>query len=135
MFVANGKDIGELRVSFDDAKGNTVLLSDSPASTGGKNEYFSPTDLVANALGGCVMMTLAIAGKGHNIDVSNMRMDIEKKMSDDTPRRIVSIGVRIYFAQSHTEKEQETLRRVAATCPVKNSLHPEMLKEIELIFP
>ncbi len=135
MFVAKGKDLGELRVSFEDSERNIVLLSDSPASAGGKNEYFSPTDLVANALGGCVMMTLAIAGKGHGIDVSGMRMEIEKEMSQSAPRRIEKLTVRIYFAQQHTEKEQETLRRSAAACPVKNSLHPDMVKDVSFIYP
>ncbi len=134
MFISNAKDNGGLRVSFDDAKGNTVLISDAPEATGGQNEYFSPTDLVANALGGCVMMTLAISGKGHNINVADMRMEIEKEMSSEAPRRITQIWVRIYFAHALTEHEQDVLRRAAATCPVKNSLHPDMEKHIELIF-
>ncbi len=135
MFVAHGQDKGGLRVSFDTAQGATALLSDAPVATGGQNEYFSPTDLVANALGGCVMMTLAITGKGHGIDVSGMRMEIEKEMSTEAPRRITQLTVRIYFAHALSEKEQDSLRRAAATCPVKNSLHPEMVKNIELIFP
>ncbi len=135
MFIATGKDRGDLRISFDMPQGNTVLMADAPQTTGGKNEYFCPTDLVANALGGCVMMTLAIAGKGHGIDVADMSMEIEKEMSEDAPRRIKKIGVRVFFAQAVSPKGQETLQRAAMTCPVKNSLHPDMEKVIELIFP
>ncbi len=134
MTIATGKDLGNLRVAFEDMLGNAVLTSDAVQVSGGMGEFLCPTDLVATALGGCVMMTLSIAGKGHNIDVSGMRMEIDKVMGDDAPRRIAKIHVRIFFATCPTLDEQDTLRRAAATCPVKNSLHPDMIKEVELIF-
>ncbi len=135
MPLAVGKDAGNLRVTFEDMQGNTVLTSDAVPASGGLGQYLCPTDLLGTALGGCVMMTLSIAGKGHNIDVSGMRMEIEKEMSEDVPRRVARLGVRIFFAHAVSDAAQNILRRAAATCPVKNSLHPEMTKEVELIFP
>ncbi len=135
MAIAVGKDVGNLRVAFEDMQGKSVLMCDAVQASGGRGEYLCPTDLVGTALGGCVMMTLVITGKGHNIDVSGMRMDVDKVMSDDAPRRIAKIHVRIFFATCPTPEEQDILRRAAATCPVKNSLHPDMIKDVELIFP
>ncbi len=135
MPLARGKESENLRIFFEDMQGNPLLISDAVAASGGLGQYLCPTDLLGVALGGCVMMTLAIAAKGHGIDVSGMSMEIDKEMSTDTPRRVARLGVRIFFAKALSPKEQDTLRRAAATCPVKNSLHPDMHKDIELVFP
>ncbi len=134
MPLALGKESENLRISFEDMQGNALLISDAVAASGGLGRYLCPTDLLGAALGGCVMMTLSIAAKGHSIDVSGMSMEIEKDMSDDVPRRVSRLGVRIFFTKVLSSKEQDILRRAAATCPVKNSLHPDMEKQVELIF-
>lgn len=121
--------LGDLRTSSIHIQSGTEILSDAPTDNNGKGEAFSPTDLVANALGSCMMTIMAIKSKDLNVDLVGSTIEITKVMNAE-PRRIGKIIVDIKMAVSATEKEQTILERAAMTCPVFLSLHPEIQKEI-----
>ena len=50
--------LGELRVSSTHVSSNTVITTDAPIDNNGKGESFSPTDLVATALGSCMITVM-----------------------------------------------------------------------------
>jgi uncharacterized OsmC-like protein len=121
--------LGDLRTSSIHVQSGTEILSDAPTDNSGKGESFSPTDLVANALGSCMMTIMAIKSKDLNVDLIGSTVEITKVMNTE-PRRIGKIIVNLKMAVSATEKEQTILERAAMTCPVFLSLHPEIQKEI-----
>ena len=51
---------GDLRCKAVHGPSKTVLLTDPPVDNMGRGESFSPTDLVATALGTCMLTTMAI---------------------------------------------------------------------------
>jgi uncharacterized OsmC-like protein len=97
----------------------------------GKGERFSPTDLVATALAACMVTTIGIANTTHNIDITNASCMVEKIMVPD-PRRIGEIKVVLDFPawEAYTDKEKQILERIARTCPVMESLHPNCKKTL-----
>src|SRR3954462_3906888 len=121
---------GELRCSATHAPSQTVLLTDAPVDNQGKGESFSPTDLVATALGSCILTTMGIYAKRHEIDLRGASATVEKEMISTPSRRIgkLTAEIRLPLAPSHPERE--TLERVGMTCPVHASLHPEVKQEI-----
>lgn len=121
--------LGDLRTSSIHLQSGTEILSDAPTDNNGKGEAFSPTDLVANALGSCMMTIMAIKSKDLNVDLLGSTIEITKVMNAE-PRRIGKIIVDIKMSVSATEKEQTILERAAMTCPVFLSLHPEIKKEV-----
>ena len=121
--------LGDLRTSSVHLQSGTEILSDAPTDNNGKGEAFSPTDLVANALGSCMMTIMAIKSKDLDVDLVGSTIEITKVMNAE-PRRIGKIIVDIKMAAVATEKEQTILERAAMTCPVFFSLHPEIQKEI-----
>jgi uncharacterized OsmC-like protein len=121
--------LGDLRTSSLHLQSGTEIFSDAPTDNNGKGEAFSPTDLVANALGSCMMTIMAIKSKDFNVDLLGSTIEITKVMNAE-PRRIGKIIVDIKMSVSATEKEQTILERAAMTCPVFLSLHPEIQKEI-----
>lgn len=121
--------LGDLRTSSIHLQSGTEILSDAPTDNNGKGEAFSPTDMVANALGSCMMTIMAIKSRDLNVDLVGSTIAITKVMNAE-PRRIGKIIVDIKMAVSGTEKEQTILERAAMTCPVFLSLHPEIQKEI-----
>ena len=121
--------IGDLRTSSVHLQSGTEILSDAPTDNNGKGAAFSPTDMVANALGSCMMTIMAIKSKDLNLDLVGSTIEITKVMNAE-PRRIGKIIVDIKMAVSATEKEQTILERAAMACPVFLSLHPEIQKEI-----
>ena len=97
----------------------------------GKGERFSPTDMVATALGSCMLTTMAIKANTMEIDLTDCKVDITKIMLPD-PRRICGINAHITMAKhlGLDDKQKEILERVARTCPVEKSLHPDMVLDI-----
>jgi uncharacterized OsmC-like protein len=51
---------GGLRCEATHGPSGTTLLTDAPVDKHGKGESFSPTDLVATALGACMMTIMGI---------------------------------------------------------------------------
>ena len=86
---------GGLRCRASHGPSGTTLVTDAPIDNHGKGESFSPTDLVAAALGGCMMTIMGIVADRHGLDLAGMTAETVKVMSDSPPRRIASLKTRI----------------------------------------
>ena len=83
---------GSLRCQATHLQSGTGLITDAPSDNNGKGESFSPTDLVATALGTCIMTIMGIYAQKNNISLEGLKMDITKPMTDN-PRRIGKIDI------------------------------------------
>jgi uncharacterized OsmC-like protein len=121
--------LGDLRTSSIHLQSGSEIISDAPIDNNGKGEAFSPTDTVANALGSCMFTVMGIKAKDLNVDLSNSTAEITKIMAAD-PRRISEIHVVFNFSVAPDAKNKTILERIAMTCPVYYSLHPDIKKVI-----
>jgi uncharacterized OsmC-like protein len=123
---------GNLRTVATHLQSGTVIETDAPTDNQGKGERFSPTDLVATALGNCMLTIMGIKARDMQINLEQTTVDITKIMVSN-PRRIGEIKVVIKFPDSFQtdEKQRTILERAAMTCPVFESLHPEIKKDVE----
>ncbi len=122
---------GELRTSAIQNQSNSIIETDAPTDNQGKGERFSPTDLVATALGSCMLTIMGIKARDMNINLESTRIDVQKHMKSD-PRRIGGIDIHFHFP-SHlalSDKEKTILQNAALTCPVAKSLDPEIEQKI-----
>lgn len=118
---------GNLRTIATHLQSGTVIQTDAPVDNQGRGEGFSPTDLVATALGTCMLTIMGIKARDMNINLTDTRIDVEKIMKSD-PRRIGGVNLTFSFPQ-HMElndKERTILERAAHTCPVIYSIHPDI---------
>lgn len=122
---------GELRCEATHGPSGVQLRTDAPVDNHGRGESFSPTDLVATALGACVLTILGIQADKHDIDLSGARVVVEKHMSVDLPRRIARLPVKVTVPVQFDDRVRTVLERAAHTCPVHQSLHPDIDKPIE----
>ena len=124
---------GALRTELTHIQSTSIVENDAPTDNMGKGERFSPTDMVATALGSCMLTTMAIKANTMDIDLTDCKVDITKIMKPD-PRRIGGIKAHIFMAKNLNldDKQKEILERVARTCPVERSLHPDM--ELNITF-
>jgi putative redox protein len=111
----------------------TKLDTDAPKDNQGRGESFSPTDLVATALGTCIMTTIAIVAERDGVEILNSRMSVEKEMSA-APRKIASLKTVIELSKTIPEDYRAKILNVAETCPVKKSLHPDVLVPLEIRY-
>ena len=105
----------------------TSLNTDAPKDNQGRGESFSPTDLVATALGTCMLTVMGIAARTLNINIAGSTATVEKEMTTAPPRRIESLTVKIHVPHSLSPENKQKLERAAHTCPVHKSLHPDVL--------
>ena len=127
---------GELRTEATHLRSGSVIETDAPVDNHGKGERFSPTDLVATALASCMLTTIGISGKVHNLNIDGATCEVEKIMAAD-PRRISEVKIQMEFpgGQNYTDKEKKLIENIAMTCPVVVSLHPDCKKTLTINWP
>ncbi len=126
---------GELRTEATHLRSGTVIETDAPLDNNGKGERFSPSDLVATALTSCMLTIMGIAARTHNINITGTECEVEKIMVTD-PRRIGEVKINMHFpsTENYTDKEKKILEHAAMTCPVIESLHPDIKKTVSFLW-
>ena len=121
---------GNLRTQATHIKSDTQLITDAPTDNNGKGEAFSPTDLIATALASCMITIMGIKARNKGINIDGIDSKITKVMSSN-PRRISEIIISLKMPKSDISSEdQKLLEKVALTCPVALSLHPDVKQTI-----
>ncbi|HEY4284937.1 MAG TPA: OsmC family protein [Chthoniobacterales bacterium] len=104
----------------------SCISTDAPTDNRGKGESFSPTDLVATALGTCMSTTMGMVAADHGIDLRGLTIKVRKEMSKDAPRRIVGLPSEVHFPLPPDCPQRQLLEQTALNCPVHKSLPPEI---------
>src|SRR5690348_3988504 len=86
---------GQLHCNAKHGPSGSTLSTDAPKDNMGKGESFSPTDLVATALGTCMLTTMGIVAQRHNLDMTGATVRVEKHMTTSGPRKIARLPVEI----------------------------------------
>ena len=125
---------GGLRCEATHGPSGTTLVTDAPVDNQGKGESFSPTDLVATALGACIPTIMGIVAEREKIDLAGLRVTVQKTMSADPPRRIAKLSTKIVMPKGLTEQQRAKLEKAAHTCPVHQTLQGKVDMPIEFVY-
>ena len=125
---------GDLRCEAVHQPSGTRLHTDAPKDNQGKGESFSPTDLVATALGTCMLTLMGIAARSLNVDLKGTRVTVQKEMVATPMRRIGRLTVKIVVLARVTEEQKQKLEQAALTCPVHKSLHPDVQTPVQFLW-
>ena len=118
---------GNLRTVCTHLRSGNTVETDAPVDNNGKGERFSPSDLVATALGSCMLTIMGMRAREMDVDLTGVKIEVEKIMKAD-PRRISGINLTFHFPESLQldEKQRTILERAAHTCPVIYSINPDI---------
>ena len=125
---------GELHSQATHRPSNTRLATDAPRDNEGRGESFSPTDLVATALGTCMVTTMGIYARKNAIDLSGAKVHVVKEMVKEPIRRIGGLRVQVTVPTKPEERHREKLEHAAKHCPVLESLHPDVKIPVEFVW-
>ncbi|RKY19381.1 MAG: OsmC family peroxiredoxin [Planctomycetota bacterium] len=117
---------GDLRCEAHHAPSGASVLTDAPMDNHGKGECFSPTDLVAAALGSCMATLMGIVAARHKLNLDDMRVTVTKEMRSEPVRRIGRLSVEIQVPAEPDARLRAALEAAALACPVHASLHPDI---------
>ncbi|CCH51313.1 OsmC family protein [Fibrisoma limi BUZ 3] len=131
--------LGDLRTECTHLQSGTKINTDAPTDNQGRGEAFSPTDLVANALGTCIITTMGINARRDGIDLKGSELSVTKVMSSDAPRRIARIEIELTLRPNNSDgpflpndETRARLEKIAHTCPVAISLHPDIIQDVTI---
>jgi uncharacterized OsmC-like protein len=123
--------LGELRTENIHLQSGSKIITDAPTDNLGKGEAFSPTDLLATALGNCIMTIMGQKAMKNGIDIVGTEIDITKIMAND-PRRVSEVILEFNFPKkTYTEEEKRLIESVASTSPVPLSVNPNLKQTVK----
>ncbi len=113
-----------------------TLGTDAPLDNGGKGAAFSPTDLVATALGTCMVTTMGLVANRNSLDIEGIQVQVIKEMVADPVRRIGALRTRLVFPAGKTfsAADRAKLEAAAMACPVKRSLREDVQTPVEFVY-
>jgi uncharacterized OsmC-like protein len=119
--------LGNLRTENEHLKSGNTYITDAPTDNNGKGEAFSPTDTVATGLANCMLTVMGIKAQGMDVVLDGTVAMVTKTMVAN-PRRISKIEVIMDLPKNIDAKSRKILENTANTCPVHQSLHPDIEK-------
>lgn len=135
MVKINIRYEGDLHCNLTHGPSGAVTATDAPKDNHGKGEAFSPTDLVASGLGACMMTIMGILAKRHGFALEGAEVEVIKEMIQEPVRRIGKLTVTFKMPKGIPAKERPVLERAALTCPVHQSLHPDIQVPVSFNYP
>ncbi len=127
--------IGNLMTEAEHLKSGSKIMTEAPEDNNGKGSMFSPTDMFAVSLSSCMLTIMGISAQAHGFSIDGTRIETEKVMASN-PRRVAELKLDIYLPRNdYSPKEMRFIETSVKTCPVANSLHPDIIKTITYHLP
>jgi putative redox protein len=128
--------VGGLGVTAKHGPSGATLSTDAPTDNGGKGQSFSPTDLVATALGTCVLTILGLVSQRHELDLTGSTVHVTKEMITSPVRRIGGLKTLVTIPAGRVEDSEmrKRLEAAAGKCPVHQSLHHDIDAPIDFVY-
>ena len=126
---------GSLRCEAEHLDSGSKICTVAPKDNNGDGSLFSPTDLFATSLGCCMLTIIGMAAHTHGFSIDGATVTTEKVMAAN-PRRVAELHLEIRLPEGsqYSDKEKRLIENAAKTCPVANSLHPDIKKVVEFIW-
>ncbi len=126
---------GKLRCRLTHGPSGQTFTTDAPKDNLGQGSAFSPTDLVAAALGSCILTVMGLVAMRHGIDLVGTSAQVSKEMQTQPQRRIDKLVVRVTFPRRFSDHERALLEQAALSCPVHRSLHSDLTAPVDFVYP
>jgi len=134
MATIKSSYLGNLRTESEHVQSGVIILSDAPVDNNGKGESFSPTDLLASALGSCMVTIMGILANRDSVSLDGLTWEVTKIMQA-SPRKISEIVIDFHWENPINDVSMiQKLKNAAKTCPVALSLDPEIKQTLKFDF-
>ena len=123
--------LGDLRVRAVHSSSGAEIITDAPVDNQGQGRSFSPTDLAAASVATCMITIIGIQAKSIPLDVTGLKVEIEKHMTKTPPRRIAQLDIKMMMPAGIPEELRARLIRAAEACPVKQSFREDTVINLQ----
>ena len=129
-----GRYTGNLGVELKHGPSGASITTAAPVDNQGDGSSFSPTDLVAAALGACMVTIIGIAARRLDVDLAGCTFEVDKLMHPE-PRRIGRVPIKIFMPAGIDTTHRRILEGAARSCPVCRSLSTEVETSVSFEYP
>src|SRR5688572_25016704 len=84
---------GDLHTTARHGPSGQALSTDAPKDNEGRGESFSPTDLLATALGTCMVTVMGIYARKKGVSLEGAKISVKKHMVSEPSRRVGRLEV------------------------------------------
>ncbi len=126
---------GKLRALATHGPSGYTVETDAPVDNEGLGERFSPTDLVATAMGSCALTIMGIVARKRGFFFEGAKVKVEKHMESTPYRRIGKLMLLFDMPAKVEQENRRLLQKAAEECPVRRSLHPDIRVEMQFNYP
>ena len=124
--------LGDFNCDAIHLQSGNKIKTDAPLDHCGKGESFSPTDLLATALGTCLLTIMAIKAKSNGWELGKIYLNIEKIMTKNEERKIKKLRIEIYIPENLSQDKFNFLKNASKDCPVTRNLSGSL--DIQIIW-
>ena len=114
--------LGDLHTEAKHSIFGSFLNTDAPKDHDGNGESFATTDLLASALGTCLITIMAIVAKRRGWNLGEIKIEVYKTMTSSDPRKIKSLFLENFMPSDLGFRKLKALKNIADQCPVKLKL-------------
>ncbi len=127
---------GNLDCEITHEQSGSTIQTEAPLDNGGNGTKFSPTDLIAAGLGGCILTMIGAVAKRENLDIKGAKAEVTKEMSASPVRRIGKLTVTVTLPKGLqiTDVQKRKFEASAKGCPVKASIHPDIELNMNFVY-
>ncbi|MCB0706041.1 MAG: OsmC family protein [Saprospiraceae bacterium] len=135
MNTATIEYLGSFHTRCTHDRSGQSFETDAPVDNRGKGEFFSPTDLFATSLASCILTIIGLRAADGGFSIEGTKVEVKKTM-DSNPRRIAQVEMTFHMPkdQKYTATQKKVIEKVAHTCPVSYSLHPDTKEVAKFIW-
>ena len=116
------KYLGDLHAEAKHSLSGSIIHTDAPKDHDGDGKDFAPTDLLASALGTCIITIMGIEAKRRGWKLGEINVDVYKTMTTNGPRKIKLLILEIFMPHELDKDKLKVLQSVSKDCPVKLNL-------------
>jgi putative redox protein len=124
---------GQKHCEMTHGPSKAIIETDAPKDNHGRGEAFSPTDLMAASLGVCMLTVMGIQADQKGWNMEGSKVHLIKEMVTN-PRRIGKLTAHLEMPAHLNEEARNHLEKTASSCPVKQSLHPDIILDIKFTY-
>lgn len=130
--IIRGQYQGQTQVELSHPSGAKIVTA-APADNGGDGSRFSPTDLAVASLGSCILTIMSLLAEREKFELRGASFEAEKVMAT-SPRRIGEIRFRFTLPAHLAPAQRKKLEHCVGSCPVRQSLRPDLAVTIEFEY-
>lgn len=112
--------IGKQTYKTEIKSATNTIISDEPATVGGKDLGFAPRELLASSLASCTSITLRMYADRKGWDLTDVKVDVDFEWNEDKSKSVINRKIALFGTLDDAQRER--LLKIANNCPIHKIL-------------